>query len=117
VSDKTWDDVPGVGGSKTVLVKIGASEKGNGHGSVNLELHELAHSVDRYVYDEIRHDPTFLEIWEAEKEILFPGKTYFTSYPEEYFAETFAMFYLGNETKEELKMRAPKTFMFYSSLK
>jgi Pro-Pro endopeptidase len=116
VSDKTWDDVPGVGGSKTVLVKIGASEKGNGHGSVNLELHELAHSVDRYVYDEIRQDPNFLKVWEAEREALFPGKPYFTTLPEEYFAETFAMFYLGIETKEELKQKAPKTFMFYSSL-
>ena len=117
VSKKTWDDVPGVGGSKTVLVKIGASEKGNGHGSVNLELHELAHSVDRYVYDEIRKDPMFLEIWEEEREALFPGKPYFTTLPEEYFAETFAMYYLGEETRQELKNIAPNTFRFYSDLK
>lgn len=115
-SNKTWDDVPGVGGSKVVLVKIGASEKGNGHGSVNLELHELAHSIDRYVYDEIRSTPAYLKIWEQESNILFPGQTYFINYPEEYFAETFAMYYLGGETKRVLKERAPKTYAFVNSL-
>ena len=52
-NDATWDDVPGMGGSHTVFVKIGASDKGNGHGSVNLELHELAHSVDHIVYGDL----------------------------------------------------------------
>lgn len=116
-SKKTWDEVPGVGGSKTVLVKIGASEKGNGHGSINLELHELAHSLDRYVYDEIRLNPLFLEIWDEEKSKLFPGQSYFLTFPEEYFAETFAMYYLGGESKQLLNQKAPKTFAFFKSLK
>ena len=38
---KSWDDVPGMGGGKTILVKIGFSEKGQGHDSINSELHEL----------------------------------------------------------------------------
>lgn len=112
-SKTTWDDVPGMGGSKTVLVKIGASEKGQGHGSVNLELHELAHSVDRYVYNEIRDDPVFLTIWKQETEGLFPGQAYFNTFPEEYFAETFAMYFLGGKTKKLLKEEAPKTFEFF----
>lgn len=115
-SNKTWDDVPGVGGSKVVLVKIGASAKGNGHGSVNLELHELAHSIDRYVYDEIRSSPAYLKIWKQERNLLFPGQSYFINYPEEYFAETFAMYYLSGETKELLKKEAPKTYAFFNSL-
>ena len=53
-------------GSHTVLVKIGASDKGKGHGSVNLELHELAHSVDQIVYGGIRDDDKFLSIWRKE---------------------------------------------------
>ena len=28
VKQITWDDVPGIGGSKTVLVKIGSSDQG-----------------------------------------------------------------------------------------
>ncbi|WP_066256919.1 anthrax toxin lethal factor-related metalloendopeptidase [Neobacillus drentensis] len=108
-SHVTWDDIPGMGGSKVVLVKIGASEKGEGHGSVNLELHELAHSIDRYVYDEISGSKDFLRVWEKEHEQLFPGNSYFL-YPEEYFAESFAMYYLNNDTKELLRKKAPETF-------
>lgn len=116
-SKKTWNDVPGIGGGKTVLVKIGASEKGKGHGSVNLELHELAHSIDRHVYKTIRDRPDFLNIWEEEKESLFPNDSYFQTYPEEYFAECFAMFYLNISTKSALKNKAPKTYRFMKNLK
>ncbi|WP_404329034.1 toxin [Mesobacillus maritimus] len=115
-TDKTWDEVPGVGGSKLVLAKIGSSEQGAGHSSVNLELHELAHSIDRHVYKLIREDPKFLEIWKKETKYLFPGRDYFLNYPEEYFAETFAMYYLGGEHKELLRKVAPETYWFIDSL-
>ncbi len=114
-SNVTWDDIPGMGGSKVVLVKIGASEKGEGHGSVNLELHELAHSIDRYVYDEISGSKDFLRVWEKEHEQLFPGNSYFL-YPEEYFAESFAMYYLNNDTKELLLTKAPLTYQLIKGL-
>ncbi|WHY75780.1 toxin [Neobacillus sp. WH10] len=111
----TWENVPGIGGSKVVLAKIGSSEKGKGHGSVNLELHELAHSIDRYVYGEISGSKKFRLVWEKEHEKLFPGNNYF-QYPEEYFAETFAMYFLNNDTKELLHRKAPKTFEFIKQL-
>jgi Pro-Pro endopeptidase len=114
-SNITWDDVPGIGGSKVVLVKIGASQKGHGHGTFNLELHELAHSIDHYVFGEISSSKEFLHVWEKEHEQLFPGNSYFL-YPEEYFAETFAMYYLNDGTKELLKTKAPKTFEFIARL-
>jgi hypothetical protein len=113
----TWDDVPGIGGSKTVLVKIGFSDKGSGHSSVNLELHELAHSIDRYVYDGMRNNQKFLAIWKKEKPLLFPAKDYFLTFPEEYFAETFAMYYLGGDSRSLLKEKAPETYCFMKSLK
>ncbi|WP_340371560.1 toxin [Peribacillus sp. FSL E2-0218] len=112
----TWDDVPGMGGSHTVLVKIGASDKGNGHGSVNLELHELAHSIDNIVFDGIRDDMDYLKIWGKEVDGLFPGQSYFSNYPEEYFAETFAMFYVNPEQNRLLKQKAPKTYHFIKQL-
>lgn len=112
----TWDDVPGLGGGKTVLVKIGASDKGNGHGSVNLELHELAHSIDRHIYHDIRFHSTFIKIWNEEKDKLFPGKSYFLNYQEEYFAECFAYFYMGGKYQEELKRKAPLTYEFIKKL-
>lgn len=115
-SKTTWDDVPGIGGSKTVLIKIGASQKGKGHGSVNLELHELAHSIDRYVLNDFRHNPDFIHIWRKEKDTLFPGQPYFLTYPEEYFAECFAYFYMGGSLKAELKEKAPLTFQLIQKL-
>ncbi|MDZ5473138.1 toxin [Bacillus sp. 31A1R] len=111
-----WDDIPGIGGSKTVLVKIGHSEKGKGHGSVNLELHELAHSIDRQVFDDLRYNQRYLKIWNDEKGNVFPNQDYFLTFSEEYFAETFAMFYLGGEHKEQLRLKAPKTYDFIKNL-
>ncbi|WP_078409691.1 anthrax toxin lethal factor-related metalloendopeptidase [Priestia abyssalis] len=108
----TWDGVPGAGGSEIVYVKIGSSAKGKGHGSVNLELHETAHTIDKYVLNEIRSHPDFLNAWQNERERLFPGKGYFLMYPEEYFAETFAMFYLSQLTRNQLKEKAPDTYRF-----
>ncbi|MGJ7909488.1 anthrax toxin lethal factor-related metalloendopeptidase [Neobacillus sp. LXY-1] len=111
----TWDDVPGVGGSEVVLVKIGCSEQGKGHGSINLELHELAHSIDHYVYDDTSQKQEFHDIWEKEHDQLFPGNSYF-NYQEEYFAETFAMYYLNKDSKNELKIKAPNTYKFFENI-
>lgn len=115
-SNATWDDVPGIGGSKTVLVKIGSSEQGMGHGSVNLELHELAHSIDRYIYDGLKSNSHFLKIWNDEKNTLFPKRVYFLHFPEEYFAEAFSMYYLNQNTRDNLKIKAPKTYRFIKNL-
>ncbi|MCM3030588.1 toxin [Niallia taxi] len=115
-SEKTWDDVPGIGGGQTVLVKIGASPKGSGHGSVNLEFHELAHSIDYKVLNYYSKTEAFTAAWNKEKATLFPYSQYFLNYPEEYFAETFAMYYLGGSTKETLKELAPLTYKQIASI-
>lgn len=115
-SSITWDDVPGIGGGKTVFVKIGYSEKGSGHGSVNLELHELAHSLQHLVYSKQLSTKEYKQIWRTEADKLFPGNFYFFHYQEEYFAEAFAMFYYNDSTKERLKKDAPATFAFISHL-
>ncbi|WP_077213691.1 anthrax toxin lethal factor-related metalloendopeptidase [Bacillus dakarensis] len=116
-SEKKWDDVPGIGGGRTVLVKIGHSEEGMGHGSINLELHELAHSIDQKVYQQLRYNPNFIEIWKQESSRLFPDSIYEQTFQEEYFAESFAMFYLNDESNRELKDKAPKTYEFIKHLK
>lgn len=112
----TWDEVPGIGGSQVVLVKIGHSEKGKGHGSVNLELHEMAHSVDKLVFENVSKNKEFQLIWEEERGILFPGNSYFILHAEEYFAEAFAMYYLNEESKADLKKLAPQTYDFFQRL-
>lgn len=116
-ANTTWDEVPGAGGGQIVLVKIGASEQGAGHGSVNLELHELAHSIDTLVFNRIRDDSYFQTIWRSEVNVLFGSEPYFQLFPEEYFAETFAMFYANIETNKQLSEKAPKTYQYISNLK
>jgi Pro-Pro endopeptidase len=115
-SETTWDDVPGIGGGKTVLVKLGHSEKGKGHGSINLELHELAHSIDRFILKDLKYNRKFLDIWEKERSILFQNNSYLLLFPEEYFAESFAMYYYNDETKKALYQRAPQTYEFISNM-
>jgi Pro-Pro endopeptidase len=116
-SSTTWDDIPGLGGSHLVLVKIGHSEKGQGHGSVNLELHEFAHSLDYIVFHHIHETPAFRAIWKEEAANLFPQHYYFLTYPEEYFAEAFAYYYYNRDTRKHLQSNAPKTYQFIRDLK
>lgn len=115
-SHKTWDQVPGAGGTYFAAAKIGASEPGNGHGSINLELHETAHSVERTIFNGLRDNDEFLEIWREEVPILFQDDQYFNSYPEEYFAEVFAMYYLSKDTNIEVQLKAPKTYEYIQRL-
>ncbi|ASS99442.1 MULTISPECIES: anthrax toxin lethal factor-related metalloendopeptidase [Geobacillus] len=113
---KTWDEVPGIGGSHLVLVRLGHSEKGKGHGSVNLELHEFAHSLDYIVFDRIHETHEFQAIWREEAPRLFPGESYFLTYPEEYFAESFAYYYASGKTRQTLRAAAPRTYALIRGL-
>ncbi|RDU36426.1 toxin [Neobacillus piezotolerans] len=113
---KTWDEIPGIGGSKVVLVKIGASGRGSGHGSINLELHELAHSVDKLVFHNLTKNQAFTSIWVKERNSLFPEQEYFLNYPEEFFAEAFALYYYNRESNRILKEKAPSTYELIKGL-
>ncbi|TCJ06489.1 hypothetical protein E0Y62_00640 [Cytobacillus praedii] len=115
-TNKTWDDVPGVGGGKAVVVRIGYSERGSGHGSINLELHELAHSVDSILKNHVSSSEAFNAIWNLEKGRLFLSEKYFLNYREEYFAEAFALYYRDDNSRAKLQRLAPLTYQFIESL-
>ncbi|KOA19693.1 hypothetical protein CLHOM_17820 [Clostridium homopropionicum DSM 5847] len=112
---KTWDDVPGAGG-KPVVARIGYSDPGEAHGSVNLELHETAHAIDAYVFNNISSSEEYKAIWRKEVVNLFGNEAYFVNYSEEYFAETFAMYYLNEAENSKLKEKAPLTYEFIKNL-
>lgn len=117
---KTWEDVPGVGGNP-IIVRIGYSDFGKGHGTLNLELHEIAHVVDRSLFKRISHSDKFKEILNREMKMLIqdhPNKSnmYYFEYPEEYFAEAFTYYYLNDERRAELKQKAPLTYEFFLNL-
>ncbi|RXZ76972.1 S-layer homology domain-containing protein [Paenibacillaceae bacterium] len=114
-SGLTWDDVPGVG-SNPVLVRIGYSTTGMGHGSYNLELHETAHAIDYAVFNRISSSPAFLDLFHREAEALFGGNQYEEVYPEEYFAETTCMLFYSDKSRQRLEKFAPGTFAFLDEL-
>lgn len=121
-SGKTWDDIPGAGGSITPIARIGFSDPSdeNGHNTINLELHELAHTIDNFitgVYNgsQISDSRKFVRAWEEEVYNILPYK-YYTDYKEEYFAESFAMYYLNEKSKAKLKQKAPKTYEFIKDM-
>lgn len=117
-SGNTWDDVPGAGGF-TTAARIGYSDPGNGHSTINLELHEYAHAVDSYTAGFTFSDSSeFRQIASAEKDALF-GDHAVSEYfdvPSEYFAEAFAMYYLGGEEQSKLQSRAPQTYDYMETL-
>ncbi len=109
----TWDDVPGLGGNPTVA-RIGFSAYGNGHTSINLELHELAHAIDSYVFSQISYSDEFTKL-HAKEHDQFSTRPYF-NYKEEYFAEAFAYYFLNKESNAQLKQVAPLTYQFIGEL-
>jgi hypothetical protein len=113
--DKTWDEIPGSGGNP-VLVRIGYSQPGSGHGSFNLELHETFHAIDYYLFHEVSSSNTFKSLWQQEVNVLFKGDNYIDTYPEEYFAEVSCMYFANESSKAEIREKLPKTYAFIDNL-
>ena len=111
----TWDDIPGVGG-KPVIVRIGYSHTGMGHGSANLELHETFHAIDSFVLDNISSSRAFRTLFEEEAHLLFGGKQYEELYPEEYFAEASCLLFVSPDTRTLVAAKAPETYRFLNIL-
>lgn len=52
----------------TTVARIGYSTRD--HGAINLELHEVGHAVDRFVYKNISRHSEFLDIYREESEFF-----------------------------------------------
>ncbi|WP_334077186.1 anthrax toxin lethal factor-related metalloendopeptidase [Paenibacillus sanfengchensis] len=111
----TWDDVPGVS-SNVVIVRIGYSNKGNGHNGQNLELHETFHAIDRIVLNNVSSSPEFVEIWKKEAGNDYGGDGYVSVYSTEYFAETATLYFYSDKTRQQLKEDMPLTYAFLDKL-
>jgi hypothetical protein len=112
---KTWDDIPGIGGNPVIL-RIGYSENGKGHGSLNLELHEISHAIDMFVFESISQSEEFKNLFDKEAAHLYPNNNYMDAYAEEYFAETSCMYFYSDETRTEIKDTAPLTYAFFNNI-
>ena len=111
----TWDDVPGVS-ERVVVARIGYSNKGKGHNSFNLEIHETMHAVDRFVFNEVSSTEEFKNIFNAEASVNYSGDGYVSVQPTEYFAETASLYVYSENTRNDLKHSMPLTYEFLDKL-
>lgn len=112
---KSWDEIPGAGGHVS-MARVGYSEYGKGHSTINLELHEYGHVVDAFTVGvQISETEEFSAIHAAEVDALMNSNSQRDYYDmaEEYFGETFAMYYYTPESRAELAEKAPRTFAFF----
>ena len=113
----SWDDIPGAGGHVS-MARIGYSEPGRGHSAINLELHEYGHVVDAFTVGvQVSETEEFRAIHNAEVDALMSSNSQREYYDivEEYFAETFAMYYYTGESRAELAEKAPRTYAFFDN--
>lgn len=109
-TNRTYDEISGVCCDPMVVKYT------EGRNAEQILLHEFGHSVDVMLFYWYSHSDEFLAIWEEEKELLFPGQSYYLDYPEEYFAESFAYYYQGDFTRNQLLENAPKTYEIMEGL-
>jgi Pro-Pro endopeptidase len=98
--------------TKQAYVKIGNSNMGQGHGALNLELHEIAHFVND-VYNQPSKTNLFTNIWKTEKDIvreMLMVNGHFDR--EEYFCEMFSYYFYNFETRRAIYKHAPETYNF-----
>lgn len=108
----TWDDVPGIAGNP-IVVRIDCSNSNTTHSSTCLELHEISHRTDTLFKHKISETSNFKSIWKQEAPKLFKNNPYFINNPDEYFAESYAMYLLNEKTRKLLEKDAPLTYRFF----
>jgi hypothetical protein len=119
---RSWKDVPGAGGNPRsgAPTRIVVNRLHEGHGSVNLFLHEHAHALDStYKTDGVSNSKTWKELLKKAhiKEYLSSiCKKDYCLVPREAFAETFARFHENDETRADIEERAPEIAAMFNSL-
>lgn len=111
----SWDEIPGAGGHVS-MARIGYSDYGRGHSTINLELHEYGHVVDAFTVGvQVSETEQFKAIHAEEVDKLFGDSSQRDYYDMvgEYFGETFAMYYYTEESRAKLMQKAPKTYEFF----
>ena len=117
----TFADVPGVGAVPGHANVIAANSLYQGHGSVDLVLHEVGHGLDRYLKDrdalmdlsnarafrELNRHTPFERLWDAT------GAAYQRANEEESFAEMLAMYYSSYTTRDKLAREFPDAITYF----
>lgn len=120
---RDWSDVPGAGGSTywKSPTRIVVNRMDEGHGSVDLYLHEEAHTMDStYGYFKISDSEVFKKIFSNPSVTQYLNSITSTGYYEnsrEAFAELFARYHAGPQSRKILEEKAPEAALFIQNLK
>lgn len=116
---RSWNDIPGAGSNPTRIVVNRLYE---GHGSINLVLHERAHTLDFYGFPDrsrLSSGLDWTDIFSNEKPFIQlldrVCGDYCTERPTEAFAEAFAM-YFSCEKGRALLSESPRVLKFMHAL-
>lgn len=109
----TWDQVPGAGSGAGAAVNPEREERGMGHGSTSLSLHEFGHVVDHAIasprWRVASASPSFQEAWKEMRDRRAPT-AYLRDHPEEWFAESFARYTKTPQSAAALARWYPATY-------
>lgn len=112
---RAWTEVPGSGGNPTRIV---VNRLYDGHGSVNLVLHERAHTLDQllgYPSSQAR----WRELMSSSATLQFIGADcgeYCSNQPREAFAELFAIYYSCPARQAAMRGQLPSVAAYFRSL-
>ena len=126
---RIWATVPGAGGSPYLSAqhveaptRFVVNRLYQGHGSINLVLHEFGHAIDSL---RSSHGFSNLPQWHSllddpatalHKAMGQACGTYCSDHSGEGFAETFAMYYACDDTRQWLQRNAPEAAQWMSEL-
>lgn len=113
----TWDSVPGAGGERGAAVRVASEERGSGHGSTSLVLHEYGHVVDHaFAPWNMRSASSTTEFldgpWRQMRTRSAPTP-YLREHPEEWFAEAFARYTKSPQSAASLARWYPETWAWF----
>jgi hypothetical protein len=118
---RTWSEVPGAGATGNHGTIIAGNSLHRGHGAVDLILHEVGHSVDRYFKDrdgtmDFSNTRMFSEVNQLTpfESLYGTSASYERSNAEENFAEMFAYYFESEESRRHLQTQFPEGFRYMS---
>ena len=115
---RSWSTVPGSGGGPTRVVVNRLYE---GHGSINLVLHEYGHSLDSLFKQKgISTSRVWTDLWAANPEFAaFIERScgrYCADHPSEAFAESAAYYFSCDGNRRKIEEKFPLVARFLGSL-
>lgn len=122
IDGRNWDNVPGGAGTPgQTPTRITINQLYKKHGSINLFLHEHAHTMDRMFRENLfSHSNTWDKLINRNEVTHFLNQicgSYCVNNTIEGFAELFAYYYACEASKQDLKENLPDIAAFFDNLK